>query len=243
MNIEEEIREFLLGNTDIIAFRNKYDHCNDINTFLQNIVDDRIASGIDFVPTPRNYNNTIIFAHRYLHCFAQPDLYPGYVYGDDSFISVRNFLTKEWRMITHNVRTASGAWKFYDGVFDIFYQYDNTIEYRGEKYIQAYCYMLDVIPQYLSGGQSEIYIQEHIIPLFPDSMPKTRRIKETTARIHQEFKCEKGCPHWVQSSDWPFGIDGKPMTYVKKGKTIGDKHTWIFRDESTGDLITIEQYG
>lgn len=242
MNVENEIREFLLGNIDIVTFRQKYDTNDAINDFLQSIVDERIASGVGFIPTPRIFDTNITFAHQYLHCFAQPDLYPGYIYGDDSFVSVRTFLTKEWRMLTHNVKTASGAWKFYDGVFDIFYQHDPTLEYRGQKYEQAYCYMLDVIPQYLSGGQAEIYIQEHIIPLFPDTMPKTRRIKETRARIRQEFKSEKGHPSWVQSADWPLGADGKPMTYVKKGKRVGSKHSWIFRDESTGELTTVEQY-
>ena len=60
--------------------------------------------------------------------------------------------------------------------------------------------------------------------------------------IKQEFKSEKGYPCWVQSSDWPIGADGKPMTYVKKGKRIGSIHRWIFRDESTGELTTVEQY-
>lgn len=242
MSVENEIREFLLGNIDIITFQQKYDSNDDINDFLQNIVDSRITTGEGFIPTPRFFRNEITFSHHYLYCFAQPELYPGYVYGNDSFISVRNFLTKEWRMLTHNVRTASGAWRFYDGVFDIFYQYDSTLEYRGQKYEEAYCYMLEVIPDYLSGGQSEMYIQEHIIPLFPETMPKTRRIKEIKARIRQEFKSEKGYPSWVQSSDWPIGTDGKPMTYVKKGKRIGNKHSWIFRDESTGELTTVEQY-
>jgi len=126
--------------------------------------------------------------------------------------------------------------------FDIFYQHDPTLEYKGQKYEKAYSFMLDVIPEYLSGGEAEMYIQEHIIPLFPDTIPKTRRVKEIKARIRQEFKSEKGYPSWVQSSDWPLGADGKPMTYVKKGKRSGSKHSWIFRDESTGELTTVEQY-
>ena len=216
MNTETKIREFLRGNIDIVEFRQEYDTNDEINEFLQNIVDTRISSGVEFILSPRNFDNKITFVQNYLYCFAHPDQYPGYEYGDDSFISVRNFLTKEWRMLTHNVKTASGAWKFYDGVFDIFYQYDQTVEYCGEKYRQAYSYMLDVIPDYLCGGHAEMYIQEHIIPLFPETMPKTRRIKETKARIRQEFKTEKGYPCWVQSSEWPLGKDGKPMTYVKK---------------------------
>ena len=242
MNAEAKIREFLLGNIDIVEFRQEYDINEDINNFLQDIVDKRITTGVGFVPTPRNYENKITFSLPDLHWFAHPDLYPGYKYGNDSFVSVRNFLTKEWRTLTHNVKTASGAWEFYDGVFDIFYQFDPTIEYFGQKYEQAYSFMLDVIPEYLSGGQAETYIQEHIIPLFPNTIPKTRRIKDIKARIRQEFKSEKGYPRWVQSSDWPIGADGKPMTYVKKGKHIGSKHCWIFRDESTGELTTVEQY-
>ena len=241
MNVANEIREFLLGNIPIVDFREKYDSDPQINDFLQNIVNKCIDTNV-FVPTPHFYRNEVNYHHRYLYCFAQPDLYPGYVYGDDSFVSVRNFLTKEWRMLTHNVRTASGAWAFYDGVFDIFYQYDQTIEYRGQKYEEAYRYMLEVIPQYLSGGAAELYIQENIIPLFPDTMPKTRRIKETKARIRQEFKSVKGYPSWVQSADWPLGVNGKPMTYVKKGKHSGSKYSWIFLDESTGELATVEQY-
>ena len=73
-------------------------------------------------------------------------------------------------------------------------------------------------------------------------MPKTRRIKEIKARIRQEFKSEKGYPSWAQSSDWSLGADGKPMTYMKKGKFSGSKHSWIFRDESTGELTKVEQY-
>ena len=242
MNAEKKIRNFLLGNTDIVEFRREYDTNEDINNFLQDIVNNRIATGVGFIPTPRTEGNEIKYSNRYLYCFTQPELYPGFKYGDDSFISVRNFLTKEFNMLTHNVKTASGALEFYNGVFDIFYQFDPTIEYLGQKYVQDLCFILKVIPEYLSGGQAEMYIQEHIIPLFPDTMPKTQRIKEIKARIKQEFKSEKGYPCWVQSSDWPIGADGKPMTYVKKGKHIDSKYSWIFRDESTGELTTVEQY-
>ena len=69
-----------------------------------------------------------------------------------------------------------------------------------------------------------------------------RQEYDTKARIRQEFKTEKGYPCWVQSSEWPLGKDGKPMTYVKKGKRVGSKYCWIFRDESTGELTTVEQY-
>ena len=49
MNTETKIREFLLGNINIVTFRQEYDTNNDINDFLQNIVDNRISSGF-FLP-------------------------------------------------------------------------------------------------------------------------------------------------------------------------------------------------
>ena len=37
MSVENEIREFLLGNIDIITFRQKYDSNDDINDFLNRL--------------------------------------------------------------------------------------------------------------------------------------------------------------------------------------------------------------
>jgi len=110
------------------------------------------------------------------------------------------------------------------------------------QYSEAYSFALDVIPQYLSGGEAETYIQREIIPLFPKTLKKAERKKAIKAKIKEEFKSEKGYPCWVQSSDWPLGSDGKPMTYVKKGKRIGSKYSWIFRDESNGTLTVVEQF-
>ena len=38
------------------------------------------------------------------------------------------------------------------------------------------------------------------------------------------------------------GANGKPMTYVKKGKRDGSKHSWIFRDESNGEITVVKQF-
>ena len=84
-------------------------------------------------------------------------------------------------------------------------------------------------------------VKEFLSP-WQDTMKKTERKKAVKAKIKEEFKSEKGYPGWVQSSDWPIGANGKPMTYVKKGKRDGSKHSWIFRDESNGEITVVKQF-
>ena len=49
-------------------------------------------------------------------------------------------------------------------------------------------------------------------------------------------------PRWVQESEWPIGKNGKPCTYLGKGKSEGDLRRFRFRDESTGEEVVVEQY-
>ncbi len=244
MDIPHEIRKFLVGETDILTFREMYDTDPAINDFLQNLVDEIIRSGAEF-PVVRYYNEAGELKHQNLslHYFAHPEDDPGYQYGSRSYQSVRTYLTEEFRMLTHNVRTASGAWKFYQGVYDLFALYDPTVPCRDEAYAEAFSFALDAIPEYLSGGESEMYIQEHIIPRFPDTLPKGKRIKAIRAAIKEEFKSEKGYPCWLQSSEWPLGKDGKPATYIGKKKLHGGEAArFSFRDESDGRVIEVEQF-
>ena len=98
------------------------------------------------------------------------------------------------------------------------------------------------LAEYLAGGEAEKYISKHIIPLFPGTMKTGERKKAIKAKIREQFKREKGYPCWAQSSDWPLGKDGRPATYLGKGKSEGDLRRWRFRDESTGEIIVVEQY-
>ena len=109
------------------------------------------------------------------------------------------------------------------------------------QYTEAFDFALEVIPEYLSGGEAEMYIQEHILPLFPETMKKTERKKAIRAKIKEEFPSEKGYPCWPQHSEWPLGKDGKPATYIGKGKSEGDLRRFRFRDESTGEILVVEQ--
>ena len=147
----------------------------------------------------------------------------------------------EFRLETHDVETASGASTFYIEVYSIYYQIDQSVPFC-YKYGDAYSFAIEVIPEYLEGGESEKYIQKHIIPLFPETMKKTERKKAIKAKIKEAFKSEKGYPCWPQASEWSMDKEGKPCTYIGKGKSNGDLRRFRFRDETTGEEIVIEQF-
>ena len=73
-------------------------------------------------------------------------------------------------------------------------------------------------------------------------MKKAERIKAIKAKIKETFKSVKGYPCWVQSSDWPMDSEGKPCTYIGKGKSEGDLRRYRFLDEVTNEEIVVEQY-
>ena len=240
---EQMVRAFLQGTMDIADFRKIYDEDERINDFLQKIIDELRESkapikGYLYDSPPIRNEQAGKGDIEYL---LDPASDPGLQYGDHEYDSVRNFLTYEFRMLTHDVETATGALNFYNGVYIIYYQRNQSIPYRYE-YSEAFVFSLHVIPDYLSGGESEKYIEKHILPLFPETMKKTERIKAIKAKIREVFRSEKGYPQWAQQSDWPLGKDGRPATYLGKGKSEGDLCIFRFRDESTGEIITVEQF-
>ncbi len=239
------IRSFLNGETDIVTFRELYDTHPEINDFLQGVIDGYLSAGKPLltVDVPRAREGANRYRSLEATYFADPESYPGYVYGNAPFGCVRDYLTQEFRMCTTNVRTAAGAWEFYLRIFNLYYQYDQELVCRDEAYEDAYGFALDVIPEYLSGGISEMYIQEHILPLFPDTMPKGQRKKAIKARIREEFRSEKGYPAWIQSSEWPLGADGHPATYTGcKRLKGGEVVHYLFRDETDGSVLVVEQF-
>ena len=55
--------------------------------------------------------------------------------------------------------------------------------------------------------------------------------------LHRHALCEK-----PQGSEWPLDKEGKPTTYIGKGKSEGDLRRFRFRDETTGEIIVVEQF-
>ena len=243
--IDHLIKSFLEGAIDIVSFKNEMDAHKEIYDFLQRIIDEIKQKDGNIKPYPFPHPakpGELFWSTETIEYLLDPKSHPSLAYGlPPSHESVQQLLNYEYRMVTHNVKTASGASAFFDQVLVIYYQFCQDIVPTWQ-YSEAYAFALDVIPQYLSGGEAEVYIQREIIPLFPNTMKKSERKKAIKAKIKEEFKSDKGYPCWVQSSDWPLGADGKPMTYVKKGKQVGSKHSWIFRDESNGTLTVVEQF-
>jgi len=225
---QQTIVDFLSGKLDIIEFRRLYDEKPEIDAFLQKIIDDLKKD-----PNRKPITNTC------RHLLA-PETDPHLQYCPPRYESVRQLLTYEFRLVTHNVKSAQGATVFYSEVYEIYTQLDQSIPFF-YKYSDAYVFALEVIPAYLEGDP-EAYIQEHIIPLFPETMKKTERKKAIKAKIREVFKSEKGYPCWPQSAEWPMDKEGKPCTYIGKGKSQGDLRRFRFRDETTGEEIVIEQF-
>lgn len=239
---QQTIVDFLSGKLDIVDFRRLYDENPEIDDFLQKIIDDMkkdySRKTLCFPLIIAGVENQYVEAVPYL---LAPETDPGCQYCPPRYESVRQCLTYEFRLFTHDVETAAGASKFYTEVYSIYYQIDQSIPFC-YKYSEAYSFALEVIPEYLEGGSSERYIQKHIIPLFPETMKKTERKKAIKAKIKEAFKSEKGYPCWPQESEWPMDTEGKPCTYIGKGKGQGDLCHFRFRDETSGEEIVIEQF-
>ncbi len=239
---QQTIIDFLSGNLDIVEFRRLYDEKSEIDAFLQKIIDDMKKDQSRKIL----YFPLMIDGVENPYIEAVPDLLdpendPGRQYCPPRYETVHQCLTYEFRLLTHDVETADGASTFYTEVYSIYYQIDQSVPYC-YKYDEAYSFSLEVIPEYLEGGESEKYIQKHIIPLFPETMKKTERKKAIKAKIKEAFKSEKGYPCWPQASEWPMDTEGKPCTYIGKGKSNGDLRRFRFRDETTGEEIVIEQF-
>lgn len=235
---QQTIIDFLSGNLDIIEFRYLYETKPEINAFLQNIIDE-LKNDSDREPIPYT---CVLGDKEYSFCSVVPYLLDPHSYkgNKEEFESTRRLLTYEYMMVTHDVETASGANRFYNDVYEIYYQIDQGIPYC-YKYEEAFNFAIEVIPEYLEGGESEKYIQKYIIPLFPETMKKTERKKAIKSKIKEVFKSVKGYPSWPQYSEWPMDKEGKPCTYIGKGKSEGDLRRFRFKDETTGEEIIVEQ--
>ena len=188
-NIKQLIKDFLEGKIDIIEFKELCNKDDSIYGFLQKIIDNiKTNNGIiEEYPFPSDISpEGIHYSDEEISYLLQPETDPSLEYGcPPHYNSVKQMLNYEWNSYTTNVRTASGALEFFNEVLVIYYQIDKTV-IPTEKYSDEYDFVLQVIPEYLEGGDAEIYIQEHIIPLFPATMKKTLRIKAVKQKIKEE---------------------------------------------------------
>ena len=230
MNVSLEIRNFLIGETSIIAFRNMCDESPAIYDFLQKLADEAMRTrGLD----PEKMRSR---ASEQTDHSGSIDgrRSPGYFHR-----SVREYLTEGTATTSTNVRTADGAWIFYSRVHELFALCDPTVPCC-QTYKEAYEFTQKAIPRIYRSGQSERYIQDHIIPRIPDTLPRRKRIRAIRVAIKKEFKAER----YVHRShpDWPMGKDGKPTTFIGREKRLGqDEFVFFFRDENDGTIIPVEE--
>ena len=108
-------------------------------------------------------------------------------------------------------------------------------------YDEEYSFLIDVMPDYINGVQAEAFIDD-IIQSVPETMPKTKRIKEIKAKTKEAFHVEdRKYPRWAQDTDWPFSQMGKPLKYVSR-KTGGDLVQHTFVDVDTGEETIVEEF-
>ena len=123
----------------------------------------------------------------------------------------------------------------------IWLQENNILAKPTEIYGDKFDFLLDVKPYYINGEKAEILMRD-IIESVPETMPKTKRIKEIKAKIKEAFHVEdKKYPRWAQDTDWPFSKTGKPLKYVSR-KTDGDLVQHTFVDVDTGEETIVEEF-
>lgn len=236
------IKDFVSGQMDISDFVTIYNQSDAISDYLNSVIDYIATQKIPIkrkVVFIKNVNQNKPFALRsYVENFIKE--------------SARHFqdLSDEWKasppqvgayLKTLSHSTTLGAFKFHSIVADIYYQIDPEFV-STEKYHKAYEFSLDVLPSYLGGLAAENYISQHILPRFSSSIKKAERKRLVKEAIKQAFQRDcKGFPRWIQSPEWPIGINEKPMVYI--GQKAFEHHSeYYFRDSVTNKTHTVTQW-
>ena len=107
-----------------------------------------------------------------------------------------------------------------------------------------YNFILDACPSYLlSQDIEEAGILERLMQEFPESMPKTKRIKAFKEKLKSMFYVEgRKYPRWIQESEWPLSKTGKPTRFLRQqSQCNGEICDYYFLDIDTGEEIKITQ--
>ena len=94
---------------------------------------------------------------------------------------------------------------------------------------------------YNATHQVETYIKNQIIKDMPPIKSLSAAIKYVKKQMKTHFICDKKMPQWLQSCEWPFNANGKPMVFrSQKGTAFEQQYT--FYDSATGEETNIIQY-
>ena len=128
--------------------------------------------------------------------------------------------------------------------------FPEEIFHRDNTLSEKHSFMLDACPEYIGGVEvEEAGIIEAILDSVPETMPKSKRIKEVKSRIKKAFRVSGIIyPRWVQEAEWPVSPDGKPMKFVKQKRKKGKEYEnmlytlFYFEDADTGEERIVEQF-
>ena len=121
---------------------------------------------------------------------------------------------------------------------------------RDNALCEKHSFMLNACPEYIGGVEVEdAGILEAILESVPETMPKSKRIKEVKSRIKEAFHVSGIVyPRWVQEAEWPVSSNGKPMKFVKQKRKKGKEYEgmpytlFYFEDPDTGEERIVEQF-
>ena len=111
-----------------------------------------------------------------------------------------------------------------------------------ESLSELFDFLLDACPEYLLSVDIEgSGILEQLMEEFPETMPKTKRIKAFKEKLKTMFYIEGNkFPRWIQESEWPLSKTGKPTKFLRQ-KSKGEVSYYYFLDMDTGEEIEIMQ--
>ncbi|MDE7108067.1 MAG: hypothetical protein K2O39_07070 [Clostridiales bacterium] len=86
----------------------------------------------------------------------------------------------------------------------------------------------------------ETYIKDRIIKDMPPIKSLSAAIKYVKNQMKTHFVCDKKMPQWLQSCEWAFNANGKPMVFRSQKGTAFEQH-YTFYDNTTGEETNIVQ--
>lgn len=121
---------------------------------------------------------------------------------------------------------------------------------RDKTLSEKHSFMLDACPEYIGGVEVEdAGIIEDILDSVPETLSKSKRIKEVRSRIKEAFHISGIIyPRWVQEAEWPVSASGKPLRFVKQKRKKGKEYEnmlytlFYFEDVDTGEERVVEQF-
>lgn len=168
---------------------------------------------------------------------AQDEKWKGFGYA--LFFRVHQYdLKRIYKYACSMGSNSSGRYTMYDFTHKLLKANGIDLPYN-RYYLDRSILLMDVVPAYVGGPEAEEYIDSFIDKL--DSTLSEQRKKRTIKEmIKADFKCEgKAKPRWVQEPEWP--VTEKPLCFLSQKKE-GDKFTFTFKDETTGEIKLVLQY-